>query len=136
MNELRIESRAEAIDDARTWVTEGLRTEGIGEKDLWAIQLALTEVLSNVMRHAYSGDRTREIWLTSRFADDRLELEILHWGAPLEAENRSSDAHLDTAPQGGYGLHLIDELVDEVERREAPGGGTVITLVKSRWDHS
>jgi serine/threonine-protein kinase RsbW len=133
MTELVIESRADAIDDARRWVSGQLETAGVGEGDLWAVELALTEALSNVIRHAYRGESSREIRLASSFVDGRLELRIVHWGEPFEPANyRRPD--LDSTQPGGYGVHLIELLMDEVESRDMPGGGTQITLVKSRWE--
>jgi len=131
--ELTIESRAEAIDDARRWVSDQLQIAGVGERDLWAVELALTEALSNVIRHAYGGEESREILLASSFTDGRFELRIVHWGEPFETAHYVPP-DLDTAPLGGYGLYLIEQLMDEVERRDAPDGATEITLVKSRWE--
>ena len=133
MSELTIASRTEAIDDARRWVSGLLQAAGVGESDMWAVELAVTEALSNVIRHAYGGEESHEIRLASAHTDERFEVTIVHWGKRFEAE-RYTPPDLDTAPQGGYGLYLIEQLMDEVERRDAPGGATEITLVKSRWE--
>ena len=133
MSELRIASRLEAIDDARRWISQQLEEAGVGETDRWAVELAVTETLSNVIRHAYRGEQWHEIMLVAAFADGRLELRIVHWGEPLREDERSIP-DFDGSAQGGYGLYLIDELMDEVHRCEAPNGGTQVTLVKSRWE--
>ncbi len=124
---LTIASRLTAIEDARRWAAGHLRAAGRSDDDVWAVELALTEAISNVMRHAYAGDETREIGLSLRLEGDRLELEIAHDGIPFDpAGYRPPD--LDAAQTGGYGLHLIDELVDEFDNE-----GTRLRLVKCRW---
>jgi serine/threonine-protein kinase RsbW len=133
VTELVIDSNADAIDVARRWVSSQLQPAGVGEVDLWAVELALTEALSNVIRHAYGGEASRQIRLESAFADGRLELRIVHWGEPFERASYTPP-DLDAPSSGGYGVHLIELLMDEVERREVAGGGTQITLVKSRWE--
>jgi anti-sigma regulatory factor (Ser/Thr protein kinase) len=122
---LTIPSRVAAIDDARRWVSGHLA--GRDEEDVWKVELALTEALSNVIRHAYGGDETREVELALRLDGDRLELEIAHEGEPFDRAGYSPP-DLDAVGTGGYGLFLIEELVDEVDFE-----GTRLRMVKCRW---
>lgn len=129
---LAIASRTREIDDVRAWVTGHLRLRGASDDFVWEVELALTEALANVMRHAYRGAETERVELALRLDDERIELEIVHYGEPFDpAGYREPD--FDAAPTGGYGLHLIGQLMDEVEQKETPGGGTRLRLVKNRW---
>lgn len=129
---LEIASRTPEIDDARVWVTGHLRARGASDDVVWEVELAVTEALANVMRHAYRGAETERVELGLQLDDERIELEIVHFGDPFDpAGYREPD--LDAAPTGGYGLHLIGQLMDEVEQKETPGGGTRLRLVKRGW---
>jgi serine/threonine-protein kinase RsbW len=122
-------SRTPAIDDARVWLSSHLRAAGASDDLVWECELALTEALSNVIRHAYKGDESRHIALTLRLDDAQVEIEVVHQGEPFDPR-AYSEPDLDAAPSGGYGLHLIQQLMDDVEQSEAPGSSTRLRLVK------
>jgi serine/threonine-protein kinase RsbW len=124
-----IASRTTEIDDARAWAARQLRTYGASDDLVWEVELALTEALSNVIHHAYGGAETERIELGLRLDGGRVELEILHSGRPFDPASYTAP-DLDAAPAGGYGLHVISELMDEVEQTDAPGRGTRLRLVK------
>ena len=126
-----IASRAAEIDAARGWASAHLAGAGASADLLWEVELALTEALSNVIRHGYGEDETGRIELALRLDDERVELEIVHFGEPFDPESyREPD--LDAAPAGGYGVGLIAELMDEVEQTKAPGHRTCLRLLKRR----
>ena len=129
---LTIPSRTTAIDDARRWSTGHLSAAGASAEAVWAVELALTEALSNVIRHGYAGDETQQIELELELHDDRLELRITDFGAAFD-EDAYTEPDLDASPAGGYGVHLIGELMDEVQRTATTGRGTCLRLVKRRW---
>jgi anti-sigma regulatory factor (Ser/Thr protein kinase) len=131
VNELTIASSTAAIEEARRWAVRQLHVEGLGDEEIWAVELALTEVLSNVIRHAYGGDESREVLLQLSLEPDRLELAVTHWGTPFD-EQAYVPPKLESPQAGGYGVRMIEDLMDEVRRGEADSGGTRIVLVKSR----
>ena len=129
---LTIQSATTAIDDARRWARGHLEPAGASEDAIWAVEMALTEALANVIEHGYGGDESQAIELSLELHDDRVELLIVDFGKPFDpAAYRPPD--LDAAQSGGYGVHLIAELMDEVERTQPDGRGTHLRLVKRRW---
>lgn len=128
---LFLASRVEEIDGARRWVTERVRAAGFGADDVWALELALTEALANVIQHAYGGDPEQRIALELRVAEDRAEVTVRDSGAPFDPHAYEPEP-LDTPRSGGYGVHLIREILDEVAAEPAAGGGTQLRLVKYR----
>jgi serine/threonine-protein kinase RsbW len=126
-----IPSRAPAIDDARVWMSGYLRAAGASDDLVWECELALTEALSNVIRHAYKDDGEQRVELALRLDDEGLEIEILHHGEPFAPE-AYREPDLEAAAPGGYGLYLMRQLMDEVEQIETPGSGTCLRLMKHR----
>lgn len=127
-----IPSRAGAIDDARRWVTGHLQPAGATADAIWEIELALTEALANVIKHAYGGDDSQPIELALEVDDDRVTIEIVDSGAHFDAASYVPP-DFDAPSDGGYGVHLIDELMDEVDRQPAGDRGTRLRLVKQGW---
>ena len=128
---LEIPSRGPAIDDARVWMSGYLRAAGASDDLVWECELALTEALSNVMRHAYKGEPDRSILVSLQLREGELEVDIDHDGEPFAPE-AYREPDLDASPVGGYGLHLIRELMDDVVQVDAPGSGTRLRLTKRR----
>jgi anti-sigma regulatory factor (Ser/Thr protein kinase) len=128
---LTIASRLECIDDARQWVTTRVRAAGFGDDPIGEIELALTEALANVIEHGYAGDATQSIVLAVVLDDDSLHVRVRDWGRGFEAaEYQPRD--LDDPGEGGYGVYLMEQLMDDVTREPQPDGGTLLTLIKRR----
>jgi serine/threonine-protein kinase RsbW len=119
-----------SIDDARRWVSAHARlaldAAAIGE-----LEIAMTEALSNVIRHSYDEQPGDRILLSLRIDDDKLELGIRDRGRPFD-----TDAYvppdLDVPSDSGYGVFLMEELMDEVTRVPLDEGGTLVSLVRYR----
>ena len=129
---MTIPSRTTAIDDVRVWVDGHVIPAGASTDAAWAIQMALTDALAYVIIHGYGGDESQSIHLALEVHEDRIELAIVDMAEPFD-EAGYEGPDLAEPRAGGYGLHLIGELMDEVERTAMPDGGTRLRLVKRRW---
>ncbi len=127
---LRIASRVTEIPGVRRWAAEQARAAGYGEQDVLALEIALAEALSNVVRHAYRGEDRHEVVVELDVSRDALRVSVTDHGRPFDPSTRG-DPYPDEPGDGGYGLQLIDDVMDEVTRRATPDG-TVLTLVKHR----
>ncbi len=128
---LTIPSRPESIDDARRWVAARARAAGLADGSIGELELALTEALANVIEHGYEGDPSREIVLEVEVARDALAVHVRDWGRAVGPAGYAA-RDLDDPGEGGYGVFLMDQLMDGVTRQPQPGGGTLLTLVKRR----
>jgi anti-sigma regulatory factor (Ser/Thr protein kinase) len=125
---LVIPSDLDRITDARSWLAAHASHAGLDERVVTDLELGLTEVLSNVILHAYGGRADAEIAMRLEVADDRLAVVVRDWGTRFDPEHPPvSDRELGS---GGYGLGLIDVLFDEVVRDTSVDQGTCLTLVK------
>ena len=132
---LAIPANLAAIDEARTWATAHGRAAGLDDEALADIELAMTEVLANVIRHGHGGEATSLIDVAVDVLSDRFEVSILD-RAPLFVASDVPPRDLDQPAEGGYGLSLIDLVMDEVRRAPRAGGGNSVTLVKRRKGRS
>jgi anti-sigma regulatory factor (Ser/Thr protein kinase) len=125
-----IPSRVECIDDARRWVTARAEGASVGRDAVADMELALTEALANVIKHAYAGRGDGEILVGAEVRGGAFAVSVRDWGIdadPSGFERRD----LDDPGEGGYGLFLIEQLMDDVIREPQPDGGTLLTLVKN-----
>lgn len=128
--ELTITSELERIRDARQWLLDCARANGVADGDAWAVELALAEALANVIRHGYGGRPGLQIGIALAIEQDRVEIEVNDNAEPFARETVAIQP-LDTPRTGGYGLHLIEEVMDAVEYSGDERGGR-LRMVKLR----
>ena len=125
--EHKIPASAVAVQNVLNEIIGALRGQACACGDLGEIKLALQEALINALSHgsAGAGDKT----ITVRASCD--ETEGLHIVVRDEGPGFAPDAVPDpTAPEnlkkeGGRGLYLMREMMDEVEFRD---GGREVHL--------
>jgi len=126
----RMPSRLTEIPAVRRWAADRARAEGYGEQDVLSLEVALAEALSNVVRHAYHGEDGHEVLIELQTGEDAIRVTIVDHGEPFDRA-AWTPPDPDDPGDGGYGLRLIDDVMDEVVRRPVPNG-TALTLVKHR----
>lgn len=119
---LTITSELERIKQARRWLVDHARRAGVSDGDAWAAELALAEALSNVIRHGYGSQPGLEIEIALTIDDESVELEVRDRARPFSRDSVAIPS-LDTPRTGGYGLRLIEEVMDTVEYDGDDGGG-------------
>ncbi len=105
---------------ARAFVREHAARAGFVPPALGEIELAVTEAVSNVMRHAYGGDPSQQLVVQVIVDERELVVEVLDQGESPE-KLPDADPDLDDPGPGGYGLYLIRTVMDEVEWLRQPG---------------
>jgi anti-sigma regulatory factor (Ser/Thr protein kinase) len=110
---------AESVPVARRAITAWAAEAGAGPDQLQAIELAVSEALTNVVLYAYSW-RTGEIHVTARVAGDELWVLIADNGCGMHA-GRDTDGL-------GLGLALISQMTDGFSVVGRSSGGTELRL--------
>lgn len=110
---------AESVPLARRAITACAAEAGATDKQLHAIELAVSEALTNVVLYAYPW-RTGEIHVTARLAGSELWVLVADNGCGLHA-GRDTDGL-------GLGLALISQLTDGFSVVGRSSGGTELRL--------
>jgi serine/threonine-protein kinase RsbW len=124
--------RDEIATFSRTLKAFGQR-HGLSPRLVHAFDLALEEVLANIISHGYTDDRQHEITVRLATGPGALEAEVEDDGQafnPLEAPAPDTTRSLPDRPIGGLGIHLVRRLMDGLEYRRRDGKN-VLTLKKS-----
>jgi serine/threonine-protein kinase RsbW len=125
-----IRSDPARIRDARKWVAAIARSAGFTEEETHDLTVALNEVCSNSHRHSYCGRKDGRIDLEAEADEERVRITVRDYGVAFAPSDREKP--LPSEPgEGGYGLHLIRSLTDEVRYTDM-GVGTRVVLVKKR----
>jgi serine/threonine-protein kinase RsbW len=128
-SQLIIESKLENVSEARRWLEDLAGQAGFTEEDIGGLKLVISEACSNIIRHAYKGEGGHEIILSARIADEKLALNIRDFGAKIDL-SKYTEPSLDEPQEGGYGIYLMQSLMDSVEYDTSVEVGTALRIVK------
>jgi serine/threonine-protein kinase RsbW len=122
------------IERASVWLGKVCRSAGLSNDLTGRFQVALDEVLSNVMAHALAGapEGKREIGLCVRIRVDRIELEVTDDGPAFDPTGITPEpqaTRIAGRREGGVGLLFVRSLMDDV-RFSRPAGRNCLTLCK------
>ncbi len=95
----------------------------------WKLQVALDEVLSNVVRYAYAGRAPAGIDLEFGFRRGIVTVTVIDGGPrfnPLDVPPPRTDLPLDARQPGGLGIALIRSLTDEAHYEWRDGKNVLV----------
>lgn len=128
---VRVPSDPRYLPLLRAAVDAAAALAGFEAADRDRIVLAVTEAVSNVIRHVYKGRVDRPIEMDLLPQPGELRLELTDYGRFIDP-SRIASRPLDEIRPGGLGVHLIRSTMDVVEYNQNRHGGTTLTLVKRR----
>ena len=94
------------------------------EETIDQLELAITEAASNIMRHAYGGRTDRRIQIDAEVFSDRIVLRLHHLGQSFDPAAVRPPA-FDGSQEGGFGMYIISQSVDEVRYHRDERGRTL-----------
>jgi serine/threonine-protein kinase RsbW len=119
---LRIPSSSEYVLLARLVVSQVGQMAGFESEDIYDLKLAVTEAATNVIRHA----SVERFDIEYRVSPRTVEITVVDEGGGFDAERLTKTPH----EQGGFGLTVIQNLVDEMSLESTAGGGTCLKMIR------
>lgn len=110
----------------------------LSKEDSWRIELSVVEAVTNVIKHAYLYTPDKEVSVSLNFQDDRLRIKVMDRGCAMDPRLlKERDARIfcfsrgnvQALPEGGMGIALINQIMDEV-CYERDRGRNTLTLTK------
>ena len=114
-------------------VTEFGGLNNLSPKVLFAVNLALEEILTNIISYGYEDNNEHVIVIRLSLKDEELVAEVEDDGRPfnpLEVPEPDISRPLEDRKIGGLGIHLVRNLMDGLEYRRY--GGKNISVMKKR----
>lgn len=100
-----------------------LRTIGVPDEQAGGVEIALAEVINNVVEHAYANVDLGEILVRAVVMEGEMRLLVADEGAALpggalpEGKPANIDTALDDLPEGGFGWFMIRTLTRDIRYR-------------------
>ena len=128
---LELHATPEEVMRAVETLQQFAQAQGVPEKTVFGLALALEECGSNIVNHALQRDARQQFRVAIELTGDTFVIELRDRGPgfdPTATAGRKPQAEPDDAP-GGWGIQLVRRYTDEIQyRREA--GENILRLTK------
>jgi phosphoserine phosphatase RsbU/P len=131
--EIDIRSDLRELRRAREFVSAFCRTvpgTPLGLDSVSALELAVHEAASNIIKHAYHGRTDEWIHVDGEAFPGQVSIRLHHRGEPFEPGAVPPPA-FDGSRESGFGTYIISRSVDDVRYYRDESGRSCIALVKS-----
>jgi PAS domain S-box-containing protein len=132
--EIEISSALGELGQARKFVRDFCRNlpgPPLDEDGVAALELAVNEAASNIMKHAYHGREDQWIHLEGEAFPGYISILLYHLGDPFDPSAAPRPV-LDGSRESGRGAYIIAHSVDQVRYYRDERGRNCVALVKSR----
>jgi len=112
---------------------EGMDAYGFSPEEVLDTQLAVEEVITNIIVHGYKRPGCA-IHLSCHFTGDHLEVRITDAAPrfdPLSIPEPDLDADIDDRRIGGLGIYLVRQVMDTIAYRYE-NGKNILTMEKRK----
>jgi serine/threonine-protein kinase RsbW len=119
-----VKNQVREIERLSHVVAEFCASHGIGERIRDDVNLAIDEVVANVILHGFQDSGEHEIvvglYLEPGYVSVTVEDEGVAFN-PLEAPEPDLTKPIEERPVGGLGIHLVRNVMDQIEYRRTDG---------------
>lgn len=135
MGRIEVKTHLDRLGEIRDFVEAHIDVAGMSADRVGELVLAVDEAVSNIIMHgATSAEGAIEVQVMER--PEAITVQIRDNG-PLFDPTRVDDPHLEISPLvrekvGGFGLYLLNTLVDQVAYRVTEEGWNELVLLKKR----
>ncbi|MBM7571073.1 anti-sigma B factor RsbW [Aquibacillus albus] len=120
--ELKVPAKAEYIGVVRLSVSGIANRMGFTYEDIEDLKVAISEAMTNAVTHAYDEREDGEVTVGFGVYKNRLEVMVADRGESFDLTKVKADIgpyrqteSVEELREGGFGLFLIDALMDKVE---------------------
>ncbi|WP_243367844.1 ATP-binding protein [Fundidesulfovibrio soli] len=121
---LHIDNRLQELTRLSATLEGFLNACSVTGRDAYHIQLALDELVTNIICYAYEGQGGHPIHVSLARTPEGLEIVLEDGGRPfnpLEAPEPDLDAPPETRPIGGLGIHFVRKTMDHLSYQREDG---------------
>lgn len=126
---LTVAGQLSEVPSIRRWLRGVLTSWSVSTSIIADLTLAATEVCTNIIRHGYNGRKEGEIEVHLSREEEAIYLTIVDTALPF-APRTGVAPPPEALAEGGYGLYLVQNLVDEVSYQSNQERGNRIVLMK------
>jgi len=115
-------------------IEELAEENNLSPKFVFEINVALDEILTNIVSYAYNDKAEHKILVRLFFPEDGLKIQIEEDGIafnPLERAEPDITKSVMERPIGGLGIHMVRKLINELSYKRE-NNKNILTLIKNR----
>ncbi len=119
--ELQIESDLKNLETVADFIAKSMTDSGIkNQKDIFDVQLAVDEACTNIIEHAYQGQKTGKIKVRCSLSESKKEftVKLIDTGKPFDPQTVAApdtEAGLEDRKVGGLGIYFMKRYVQTVK---------------------
>jgi anti-sigma regulatory factor (Ser/Thr protein kinase) len=125
VHRIELQPQMASIRRLRGFVDGELAGQGMEEGEAGLLCVASVEAFTNIVRHATGRMEGCPVEVVARRLGSYFELDLVYLGDAYRPPEAVPMAALDTYPEGGFGLHIIEGAADRVDYLHHAGVNTV-----------
>lgn len=128
----KLPSRIESVDEAAAKADGFAREAGLGDEQIFAIDLAIRESVANAVKHGNKLNEEKPVEVELSVEGGTLEISVRDFGDGFSPEQIPDPTDAENLLKAnGRGILFMRTFMDHVEWSHPPGGGTVTKMVKN-----
>jgi anti-sigma regulatory factor (Ser/Thr protein kinase) len=127
--QLIIKSHPMNLQKIRKLISDATSKASLSNEDSAGIILAVDEACSNIIRHSYKNDYTKEIEINIALTSESMEICVIDMGKEFDI-NSIESRDIDEIKPGGFGIYIIQQVMDNVKFKRTTEGCNHMTMIK------
>ena len=131
---LTVNCSTDNLDMIRSYINNVSTKVNLSSDKAQQVEMAVDEACTNVIKHACAYDEKKSLTIQVKHKQDELIIEIIDRGDaefdPSEVEKVDLKEFVSRRKKGGLGIHLIKNLMDDVEYYIGNGNQNRVKMVK------
>ncbi|WP_106494768.1 anti-sigma B factor RsbW [Lentibacillus sp. Marseille-P4043] len=120
--EMKVPAKADYVGVLRLSISGIANRMGFSYEDIEDLKVAISEAITNAVTHAYNDEDQGEVTIGFGVYENRLEVMVADHGGSFDLQEvkgtigpYEQTESVETLREGGFGLFLIEALMDKVE---------------------
>lgn len=120
--EMKVPAKAEYVGVVRLSISGIANRMGFSYEDIEDLKIAISEAITNAVTHAYDDGDEGEVTIGFGVYEERLEIMVADHGGSFKLDEikdgigpYKSTESVENLREGGFGLFLINTLMDKVQ---------------------
>lgn len=128
---IKIKSHTKNLKEIRSFIHGASSEHGFSKQEIDGIVLAVDEACTNIIRHAYNGNNTKDIIITTEASPEEFVITLQDFGKKPDLY-RLENPPPEKLRKGRYGVIFMKKIMDKIDYDLSPEKGTILKLIKYR----
>lgn len=131
IQQIKLPSRIESVDEAALKADEFAKAQGLGDDFVSAIDLAIRESVANAVKHGNKFAEEKTVDLTLARTDEGFEITVRDYGTGFDVDGIPDPTNPENLLKThGRGILFMRSFMDVVEWSNHENGGMVVRMIK------